>query len=73
MSVRLWGNALASFGSIDIWVSNAGLARTTPSMIEHSREDVEAMVMTNMGSRRFKRGTPSLRYVTTPSGRVLLN
>lgn len=44
----LWDNAVASFGSIDIWVNNAGLARTTHSIIEYSSDDVETMVMTNV-------------------------
>ncbi len=44
----LWDSAEASFGGIDIWVNNAGLARTTRKIIEYSNDDVQAMVMTNV-------------------------
>lgn len=44
----LWQQAEASFGGVDIWVNNAGLARTTHNIIEYSDADVKAMVMTNV-------------------------
>jgi NAD(P)-dependent dehydrogenase (short-subunit alcohol dehydrogenase family) len=44
----LWDKAEAGFGSVDIWINNAGLARTTHKIIEYSNEDVKTMVMTNV-------------------------
>ena len=44
----LWDKAQSSFGSVDIWINNAGLARTTHNIIDYSNEDVKSMVMTNV-------------------------
>lgn len=44
----LWDKAVATFGSVDIWINNAGLARTTHKIIEYSSEDIQAMVNTNV-------------------------
>jgi NAD(P)-dependent dehydrogenase (short-subunit alcohol dehydrogenase family) len=40
--------ALASFGSIDIWINNAGLARTTWAIKDIPQSEIETMVTTNM-------------------------
>lgn len=44
----LWDHAAESFGSVDIWVNNAGLARTTWSILDIPDAEIEAMVTTNM-------------------------
>jgi len=45
---QLWDKASKAFGHIDIWVNNAGLARTAWSIIDIPHSEVEAMVTTNM-------------------------
>ncbi len=44
----LWDHAAALFGSVDIWVNNAGLARTTWTILDIPTEEIAAMVTTNM-------------------------
>lgn len=44
----LWDAATTAFGSVDIWINNAGLACTTQKIIDYSNEDVKAMVNTNV-------------------------
>ena len=44
----LWGFAIESFGVVDIWINNAGLARTIWPIVETPDEEIEAMVTTNM-------------------------
>ncbi len=39
---------MAEFGSVDIWVNNAGLAHTTWSILDTPTAQVDAMVTTNM-------------------------
>ena len=36
------------FSKIDIWINNAGLARTTRSILEMEQADIDAMIATNM-------------------------
>ena len=45
---RLWEKAVEELGSIDIWVNNAGLARTTWSIVDTPWDQVDAMLATNM-------------------------
>lgn len=40
--------ALEKFGQIDIWINNAGLARTTRQIADIDQPDIEAMIATNM-------------------------
>ena len=40
--------AVRVFDEIDIWINNAGLARTTKPILEMDQADFEAMVSTNM-------------------------
>lgn len=40
--------ALDNFGSIDIWINNAGLARTTWAIKDIPQSEIETMVTTNM-------------------------
>ena len=44
----LWNLATESFGSVDIWINNAGLARTVWPILEVPQEEIETMVHTNM-------------------------
>ncbi len=49
----LWDKAIREFGSVDIWVNNAGLARTIWPIVETPTEQVEAMLDTNMRGTIF--------------------
>lgn len=44
----LWECATTAFGSVDIWINNAGLARTVWPILEVPQQDLEQMVRTNM-------------------------
>jgi short-subunit dehydrogenase len=44
----LWGFAEAAFETVDIWINNAGLARTGWSILEIPPQEIEAMVNTNL-------------------------
>jgi len=44
----LWNLATESFGSVDIWINNAGLARTVWPILDVPQEEIETMVQTNM-------------------------
>ena len=44
----LWNYASTQFGSIDIWINNAGLARTAWQILNVPQSELEAMVSTNM-------------------------
>ena len=44
----LWDLAVNKFGSVDIWINNAGLARTVWPILEIPQEEIETMVHTNM-------------------------
>ena len=44
----LWDHAVAQFGSVDIWINNAGLARTVWPMLEVPQDQVEMMLSSNM-------------------------
>jgi NAD(P)-dependent dehydrogenase (short-subunit alcohol dehydrogenase family) len=44
----LWDRAHAEFGSVDIWINNAGLARTIWPILDVPQKDVETMLSTNM-------------------------
>jgi NAD(P)-dependent dehydrogenase (short-subunit alcohol dehydrogenase family) len=44
----LWGHAIASFGRVDVWINNAGVAHTTRSIVETTAADVRTMVSTNL-------------------------
>lgn len=58
---KLWDQAKAINGRVDIWINNAGLARTVWSIVETPEAEIEAMVTTNMfgtinGSRIAAKG-----------------
>jgi len=40
--------ALDKMGTIDIWINNAGLAKTTNSILDTAQQDLETMVSTNI-------------------------
>jgi NAD(P)-dependent dehydrogenase (short-subunit alcohol dehydrogenase family) len=44
----LWDFALARFGRVDIWLQNAGYARTGVGFIDNDPADIEAMVGANV-------------------------
>jgi NAD(P)-dependent dehydrogenase (short-subunit alcohol dehydrogenase family) len=45
---ELWDEAVAVFGSVDIWINNAGIARTVWSILDTPADQIEAMITTNM-------------------------
>ena len=49
----LWDFAVEHFGAVDIWINNAGLARTIWPILDTPVDQVEAMVMTNMRGTLF--------------------
>lgn len=44
----LWDFAVARFGRVDIWLQNAGYARTGVDFIDNEAADIEAMVRANV-------------------------
>ncbi len=44
----LWDRALETFGGVDIWVNNAGLARTVWPILDVPQPELETMVTGNM-------------------------
>ncbi len=49
----LWDTAAETFGGVDIWVNNAGLARTTWSIVDTPPEQIDAMLGINMPGTIF--------------------
>lgn len=45
---RLWDRAVRELGSVDIWINNAGLARTIWPILETPPDQVDAMLDTNL-------------------------
>ena len=44
----LWDHAVAAFGRVDIWLNNAGYARTGAAFIDNTPAQIEAMVRANV-------------------------
>ena len=44
----LWNHAENTFGHVDIWINNAGLALTTKKSFEYNSDEVTSMVNTNV-------------------------
>ncbi len=44
----LWDHAVAAFGRVDIWLNNAGYARTGVAFIDNTPAQIEAMVRANV-------------------------
>jgi NAD(P)-dependent dehydrogenase (short-subunit alcohol dehydrogenase family) len=44
----LWDRAVAEFGRVDVWLNNAGYARTGAKFVDNSPQQIEAMVRGNV-------------------------
>ena len=66
----LWDKASEAFGSVDIWVNNAGLARTVWSIVDTPAEQVEAMVHTNMRGTIFGSTVAARGMTAQGSGKI---
>jgi NAD(P)-dependent dehydrogenase (short-subunit alcohol dehydrogenase family) len=44
----LWDQAIAAFGSVDIWINNAGFARTGVKLADLTAAEIEAMIQSNV-------------------------
>ena len=49
----LWDAAQVAFGTVDIWINNAGLARTTWTILDTPDDQIEAMLQTNLPGTIF--------------------
>ena len=49
----LWDFAVGQFGAVDVWINNAGLARTIWPIVDTPIDQIEAMVQTNMRGTVF--------------------
>lgn len=79
----LWDRAVAEFGSVDIWVNNAGFARTGVTFAETKPSEIETMVRTNVigtmnatnvayaGFKQQKRGKLYITLGGGSNGRVV--
>ena len=47
----LWDYAAATLGPVDLWINNAGLARTVWAIADVPQSEVEAMITINMLAR----------------------
>lgn len=45
---RLWDHAVAAYGKVDIWINNAGMSVARTALPEVPREQVDAIVSTNL-------------------------
>jgi NAD(P)-dependent dehydrogenase (short-subunit alcohol dehydrogenase family) len=46
--LSLWETSQAHWGKIDIWINNAGIAHPQTAFIDHSPEEIQAVVQTNL-------------------------
>ena len=67
---RLWDQASAQLGRIDIWVNNAGVAHTTAPILDTPEKDVRAMVTTNMFGTIFGSQVATRGFLTQGGGRL---
>jgi NAD(P)-dependent dehydrogenase (short-subunit alcohol dehydrogenase family) len=49
----LWDRAITAFGSVDIWINNAGLARTVWPVIDIPDDQIEQMITSNLLGTTF--------------------
>jgi NAD(P)-dependent dehydrogenase (short-subunit alcohol dehydrogenase family) len=68
----LWDRAVAEFGRVDIWINNAGLAKTTVDFADLPIADAHAMVTTNMLGTMYGCQV-ALRGLTAQGGGKLFN
>ena len=66
----LWDKAVDDLGSVDIWINNAGLARTTWSIVDTPEDQVEAMVQTNMRGTIFGSTVAATGMTAQGSGKI---
>ncbi len=45
---RLWDAAVDRFGRVDIWINNAGFARSGPTLLELDPDEIKLMVNSNL-------------------------
>ncbi len=64
-------SALASFGKIDIWINNAGIARHAP-VIDYSQKDIDRMVNTNLKGT-FWGCQAAMRHMTERKQGTIMN
>ena len=50
---RLWENSVKKFGSVDIWINNAGISNSQNPPWDLSAEEIECVVKTNMIGEMF--------------------
>ncbi|WND03546.1 SDR family oxidoreductase [Temperatibacter marinus] len=63
----LWDFAIDAFNTVDIWINNAGLARTQWSILDTPDSEIHTMITTNMlgtigGSKIAAKGMVSVGY-----------
>jgi len=66
----LWDKAIAEFGSVDIWINNAGLARTIWPILETPVDQIEAMLHTNMRGTIFGSRIAATGMAAAGSGKI---
>jgi len=44
----LWNTTATAFSKVDIWVNNAGFARTGVSLLQHTADEIKSMVESNV-------------------------
>jgi NAD(P)-dependent dehydrogenase (short-subunit alcohol dehydrogenase family) len=44
----LWNTTATAFGTVDIWVNNAGFARSGVSLLQHTPDEMKSMVESNV-------------------------
>lgn len=79
----LWDRTVAEFGAVDIWINNAGFARTGVTFAETKPSEIESMVRTNIvgtmnatnvayaGLKQQKRGKLYITLGGGSTGRVV--
>ena len=66
----LWQRAIQAYGSVDIWINNAGLARTTRPILETPSEHVDAMLQTNMRGMIFGSRVAAKGMIEAGGGKI---
>lgn len=66
----VWAQAVESFGGVDIWINNAGVANTTKPIADITQDDVSNMVRTNMLGTVFGSQVAARGMLAQGSGRI---
>ncbi|CAB4880157.1 unannotated protein [freshwater metagenome] len=69
----LWDTAVASCGSVDMWINNAGLAISTKKIIENDPSEIQAMVTTNVIGTMFGAQVAANGMLKQPKGGRIIN